>query len=157
MFLRFFGENKYDVPVQHPEGLNIAGCDNLQAPHKIPGVDSLRLDHDNFQLIYINTTSTNKLHLNELRRTSENNPELEILLFFTNEESAELTAEYKSDNWHIFIINNEQLEELNRCGFGNINNHSLILKDPERQVRGYYDIKEKEEVDRLEGEIQILI
>lgn len=157
ILLRHFGENKFDVPVQHPEGLNLAECDNQEAPHKVPAIDSLRLTRDIFQLLYVNSGSIDKIHLNELRRISISYPEIEILLFFADEESAKLTADYKSDNWHIFIIKNELLEELNKCGFGNINNLPLVLKDPERRVRGYYDISQKKEMDRLEGEIQILI
>lgn len=158
IFLRNFGENKFDVPVQHPAGLDVAGCNNQEeAPHKIPAIDSLRLDQEAFQLLYISSDSIDKLQLNELRRISENYPETEVLLFFTNKQAASLTADYSSENWHIFIIKNELLKELNRCGFGNINNQSLILKDPRRQVRGYYNINQKKEMDRLEGEMQILL
>jgi protein SCO1/2 len=157
IFLRYFGENKFDVPVQHPEGLRISDCNKQGAPHKVPAIDSLRLDQDIFQLLYVDSGSIDKLELNELRRISENYPEIEVLLFFADKESALLTKDYSSDNWYLFILKNELLKELNRCGFGNINNQSLILKDPEQQVRGYYDINQKKEMDRLEGEIQILI
>lgn len=157
ILLRHFGENKFKVPVQHAEGLNIADCNKGSAPHKIPAIDSLRLDKKVYQLLFINISSVDKLQLNELRRISQSFPEIEVVLFFKDEETASLTKSYSSENWYIFIIKNDLLKELNRCGFGNINNHSLILKDPERQIRGYYDINEKKEMDRLEGEIKILM
>ena len=157
IFLRLFGENKFDVPVQHPDGLNIPGCQKQNAPHQVPAIDSLGLDQPVYHLIYVQGEPVDRYKLNELKRISLNNPDVSLLLFFYNEPSASLAENYREQNWNIFIMENEQLEELNRCGFGNITKHPLIFTDPEQHIRGYYDIDRKKELDRLEGEIKILM
>ena len=155
-FLKMFGENKFDVPVFYSEGLNISDCPDSKGPHKIPAIDSLGLSGKEYKLIYVNNQMPSKEQLNELRRISMNNPEVDLLLFYSNEADSGSYENYRQENWELRQLKKQDLQELNHCGFGNIDNQSLLLTDPERQIRGFYDLNQKKELDRLEGEIKIL-
>lgn len=156
LFLHQFGQNEFDVEIQHKEGLKVDDCPSaMDKPFTVPEIDSLNIVANDYQLVYLDHGQLSKNELNELRRVSQNNPSIDlIILYLTNSEY--LIADYKQENWSYFKLKKEDLKELNRCGFGNINNNALVLIDPDQHVRGYYST-ERKELDRLEGELIILL
>lgn len=156
LFLYSFGENKFEVDIQHPEGLSIKDCPKSHtAPFKAWQIDSLNIREGEFQLVYIEKNKISKEDLNQLRRITQNIFHIPFIFLYHSNAKDEI-KEYVQENWSIYKLKKSDLEELNRCGFGNINNNSLILIDTDQHVRGYYALDNKE-LDRLEGEIKILL
>lgn len=155
-FLKLFGENRFDVEILHTEGLNVVGCESNGMPHQVPAIDSLALTVNELKVVYIDFEKLTKDRINEIRRLSQNHPQVEFSLIIMENENLHIAEEYIQENWTISTIKNQDLEELNRCGFGNIDSQDLILVDADRHVRGYYDFSDRRELDRLEGELKIL-
>ena len=77
---------------------------------------------------------------------------------------------YKSANWNLLTGDVSRIHTLSKEDFlvdalkdtastetNFIHSPMLILVDPQQRIRGYYDSANKEEVDRLTGEIKVLI
>ncbi|MGK7390436.1 MAG: hypothetical protein ACNS60_08795 [Candidatus Cyclobacteriaceae bacterium M2_1C_046] len=155
IFLHQFGENKFDVPLQHPEGLSIKGCpDKNEGALKVPVIDSLGIEEGEFKVIFIEQGSITKAQLNDLRRVSQNHTDIDFIFLHHSPLNLK-TEEYRQENWQFYKVKKYELKELNLCGFGNTNGQPFVLVDPEQHVRGYYALSKKE-LDRLEGELMIL-
>lgn len=155
IFLHQYGQNQFDVPVQHPEGINIEGCPNKpEGPFTVPVMDSLGIKEGEYQVVFIEQDEITKAQLNDMRRISQNHSVINFIFLHHSPLNLQ-TEEYRQKNWQIYSIKKNDLKELNSCGFGNINGQSLVLIDPDQHVRGYYALSKKE-LDRLEGELMIL-
>lgn len=155
IFLHQFGQNEFDVPVQHAEGLNFDGCpEKSKVPFEVPVIDTLGIEKGEYKVVFIEQDTLTKAQLNDLRRVTQNHPGIDFIFLYHSPLEIKI-KEYKQQNWNLFNLKKNKLKELNRCGFGNIDNHSLVLIDPEQHVRGYYELTKKE-LDRLEGELKIL-
>ena len=156
LFLYLFGNNQFDVPIQHPEGLGFSDCPDTGTPHTVPDIDTLSLSPGDYKLVFM-ANDLSRLQLNELRRISSNFPEVTFPVILQNDSSRNLAMNYKQENWSLFNLEITRFMELNRCGFGNISGKELILIDEFNRIRGYYSIDDQKELDRLEGEIKILL
>lgn len=116
---------------------------------------------------------------NEMKRIQdafENNDNIRLLSFSVDPvaDSVPILKEYaernevKSGFWHLLTGEKTDIYQVARCGYilpvddgdGGIEDfiHSerLVLVDPQRRIRGYYNGVQREEVDRLITELQIL-
>lgn len=116
----------------------------------------------------------------ELSRVNDffkNNSAVQILSFTvdpqydTPQVLSEYAKEYEADDshWRFLTGEKEAIYSLARCGFllpvqdgdGSnadfIHSEKIILVDGERRIRGYYDGTDREDIDRLITEINILL
>lgn len=151
IFLRIFGENKFDIPIQHTDGVKdkIGECDYGNGQFLVP--DSL-LGSSGLFVVFIyearelspNTLDNQYERIRELFKS--NMPEMKV---FTSDN---ITL----DNVDIIKYPEQTLQQVMNCGFVTNIPNQYILIDAKRRIRGYYST-ELDEVDRLIVEIKILI
>ncbi|MBT1705243.1 hypothetical protein [Chryseosolibacter indicus] len=139
VFLRIFGKNQFEVPLIFEEGVTDVPSEcnfEYTSPYVLP--DSL----------------VNKLSIAENKLT--------ILTFARETQALRRVVEGLNDDGRITMLNG------NALGFKNENlvkNCVLLLKSPndvvlfdgQKQIRGYYDSRDRDELDRLEAELKILL
>ncbi|WP_157494032.1 hypothetical protein [Fulvivirga imtechensis] len=151
IFLKIFGENKFDIPIQHADGVDekFGACEYETGQFLVP--DSL-LSKGGPSLIFIynaqgmnaNTLSNQYERIRHLFK--EDMPSMRV---FTA-DSIEV------DTVQITRVSPHTLKQVMNCGFVTDTYNQYILVDADRRVRGYYNT-ELDEVDRLIVEIKILL
>lgn len=159
VFLKFFGQNKFDIPVyyQTQEEQNHLSCENITFPYVVDlsrfnEFESVRnnsiirgkttivayLSHDDEESIYF------RARLNERLKNEYQ------LVVFNEYGSDELMGEEV-----VSLIPNNGFKLFWRCALLNDDFNKWVLLDKEGRIRGYYEANEKE-IDRLIVEIKIL-
>ncbi len=137
IFLKFFGKNKFDIPVFHQERVEVSGdCDlEYPVPYRVPE-QSLQALHciegDPTVVVFFNLQGENKLRLqNEIA-----NKKLNLILTHG-------------------LVSEAELKKL-MCIFVLPAGSNAVLVDSERKIRGYYQLESRDETDRLLVELKIL-
>ncbi len=175
LFLQGFGENKFTVPVFYAEGIpdSVAVCEPTQVPFfvsdftsskagTIPlpkGVvavdlgtaacDSCQIKVNNLAAVYDKYKSWEPFHMVSL---------------VAGEQGQYYPRSY--GKWQIHAVDRVEWLEYGRCGL-NIplktgqqepveKNGTVVLVDENRQIRGYYNVFDRKESDRLIVELEIL-
>ncbi len=138
LFLRFFGENEFSIPVYYEQGVDSppAGCDRkYDAPYKV--ADKL-LENIGWNrrpaLIVADSTVLIKKSLNRLEEDLVSGVQV---IFFTGKD------DYVSSFYACDLLLEAPWK--------------VVLIDQERRIRGYYDPQTREELDRLVVELKILL
>jgi len=137
VFLKYFGKNQFEIPVYHQSKVDrIEGCDlDYQAPYKVPDSTLISLGWDSKRAILIlfhAMSGENKLRLEQEVQQSK----LQVVL---NEVGGEGAS-----------------GKLFSCVLLLPNKFNAVLVDDQKQIRGYYEIDSREELDRLLVELKIL-
>lgn len=183
LFLQGFGKNQYDVPIFYQEGINIdyAICSESTAPHTLPevswkGNDGHQLTTSNIrgQLSIFSFLGGDCEHqgavLEEMARVANNYRNdtrvgcLSIIIDSTYDatlwESARSSYNFETNHWTL-LHNDDATGAFLTCGFNlpvsceAVN--QLVLVDGQLRIRGYYTANDRQEVDRLITEIEILL
>lgn len=147
VFLKYAGKNEFNVPVYYGEGVQNPPKDcnrDYTVPYLIP--DAI------------------------LRATSDNNQEVHILVFPMKDMEAvsvnslmeKVQDEFGSEAVWLkdarnFMTDSLTYAELKNCIFLIGDPWQAVAFDRKGQIRGYYDIRLREEVDRLRVELKILL
>lgn len=147
VFLKYAGKNEFNIPVYYGEGVKDPpkDCDrNYPARYLIP--DAI------------------------LRSANDNKPEAYVLVFPQKEMNTEkvnsfmenIQDEFGSETvWlkdaHDFMTDSLTFAELKNCIFLVRDPWQAVAFDRKGQIRGYYDIRLRDEVDRLRVELKILL
>lgn len=110
--------------------------------------------------------------MNELERVQSviaNKEEISLFTIYGNEQNEEsqiYTQKLKSINressspWGLYILTKPDVEQLSKClvgvGQGEAKEANIVLVDKQKRIRGYYNGNEREEIDRLITELQVL-
>ncbi len=183
LFLQSFGENRYQVTLYYQQGIEepLASCQNTSQPHQVnhlPGKNwqntKLAPNHLDDQLTVIsllNPACEDHLPvLDEVARVSNNYRDDQRVQGLTLAVNAKIdVSEYqqrsaaynlRADNWDLILWDSTTQEVVN-CSLNLpddcATSTTLVLVDGKRQIRGYYLAQDKEEVDRLITEIEILL
>lgn len=179
LFLKFFGSNTFEVPVLFEHG--IPGCSSTNSPHKVPefeyigetekNLNSKMLDGFLVFGILSGDVEDSRKRVNELIRIQDafyevGSPRFVLLIngeTIGYESIKELATEHGLQNTNYTIANmpNDSLVDFCRCGLAiaddkNIELDNLVLVDPERNIRGIYNLFELEQTDQLILELKIL-
>lgn len=180
LFLKFFGQNQFDIPLYYPNGLDsLTNCNNTTAPHQVSQLSLENLQGASIDeralsgqasIIYFlpdNCTDTCLLVLEELaklQKVFEAQSSVQILTIGSTDDPAalqSLSQRYRAqpEEWR-FLIGATPV--IKRCQFAlpfpkMSTNQTLVLVDSSRRIRGYYAGTEPDEVDRLTVEIKILL
>jgi hypothetical protein len=134
VFLRMFGKNKFEIPVFHYKKMEVvAGCDyKYTAPYTLP--DS--------------TLSAIGWKGNEA-----------TLITFSKmvvEGRMRLAEKFEPTKLQVVSLAEEEGKKL-RCTFLLSDKFNAVLVDQKKQIRGYYQLRSREETDRLMVEVSILL
>lgn len=146
LFLKFFGENRFDIPVYYENGVNseFPYCQNYTGAYSVAG-----LSKENLPGVYLFL-----------------NPNKEFNLRGVNNIKNRLT-DALGDIGHTVFTTDSLLRQTNvldtvtfrqrlNCDFVSDTLNQYILVDSKSRIRGYYNT-EREEIDRLIVEMKILL
>ncbi len=139
IFLKMFGKNEFAVPPLYqdtPPEIQ-AGCTPVKLPYKVPHKiqDAIIAPTDSLVLVYFKSTDPSNESQNQIIRT-EKEFEKDPLTIITADT---LIAQYRS------------------CVFFLKEPNDLILIDHSGLIRGQYVSNDREEVDRLITEVDIIL
>ncbi|PIB36489.1 hypothetical protein BFP72_14320 [Reichenbachiella sp. 5M10] len=174
LFLQGFGENKFSIPVYYESGLDtLTACGQVMVPmqYRVDGsdlIDSLGrntatlydfgvMSNPDFQSIRNNMMSF-------LMKFREEN-RIQLLSFYTTDT---LTYDVKGYDRLVYVRTDSQwLQSFAACQLiaGELHIEDdylsqpaqLVLVDDQQRIRGYYNPRDLEEIDRLNTEIHILL
>lgn len=177
LFIKFFGTNKFDVPLPYPHG--IPGCQDSPA-HKSDfvyadekGASEHVADIHDFVIYGLigDDSTVMQQQIVELVRVSDAFYEvgtLRIVMFYEAEnnagpqfEKAAKNAQLSMDRLTIGHAEKSTLRPFLHCGIGlqispSAASSNLVLVDPSGKIRGVYNSDEDAEIDRLIVELKIL-
>ena len=138
VFLRFFGKNEFTIPVYYETGIEEipTTCNrNYKLPYQVSDTLLRNFGWSGQPVLIVADTSS--LVQTSIARLDE-----------------ELSAEIQT----IFLSGErDYLDDIWMCDFLLKKPWTTILLDDQRRIRGYYDPKSREELDRLIVELQILL
>ena len=136
LFLRVFGENKYEVPVIENS------CDLI-----ISSLQVKELSESKLKLIDIRSGENNILIDNYINKILNSNNIFVITL----------SNENRYQNWMYYNVKKSFLESFYQCNNleGDLSPF-IVLLDKQNVTRGLYDPSKSEDIDRLNVEIDIL-
>ncbi len=138
LFLRYFGKNEFDIPVFYTDKMEKKADCNFEylLPYLVP--DSL----------------TTTLHLN----TSKS-----VLIVDSSgmkKDFANLSEEFSKEEFSVVFLSElpkEKSRQLTDCILFLSPEFSAVLVDDKRQIRGYYKLQNREEMDKLDVELKVLL
>lgn len=170
LFLKRFGRNEFTIPVYYEQGLG----DSLTTPcldrsNKQYIVASPFVDKEKMQIIHFERVDgpLTLFRLEELERVQDvfgDDKEVELITS-VNEASMSLQAieDYKNriqffeSFWKRQALDSAAWSDLKYCAMAMSNlDNRVVLVDKQNRIRGYYNITDREETDRLILELRIL-
>lgn len=137
LFLRYFGKNEFDIPVFYADELPSGQCGRQYAlPYLIP--DSI--------ISVVNPGKTKAL--------------LVMDTILAQKDLSIITENFAAEDLTIFSLSSlpkKKLTWLKNCVLFLNSPHSAVLIDRQRQIRGYYVLPDREEMDKLDVELKILL
>jgi len=167
VFLKMFGENQFDIPIfNHTEISDKVNCDEIRLPHlvkKIEGALEPMIPMSTANIYHVMADGIDRDELRGLmvakdRLTGSNVVLHSIAVLDSLNNIEELRSTYQIGGiWELHEMLEGQLKANIDCQLMITGNESLVLVDDEGQIRGYYDGKDDEEIDRLILESKILL
>ena len=181
LFLQFFGENNYRIPVLYKDGVknHFEDCHWETKQHVIP--DFKLMDYKGNMITktlfrghiiivdFSLMTSPSKYSrlasgIREIQAEFGDKP-VKVLSIATDTLLAQNDSVIHLDEWTHAFGERESVYALARCGFVlpldpkrlHIDMYKFILVDTQERIRGYYDATDTKEIERLLIEIKILL
>lgn len=150
LFLKFFGENRFDIPIYYQTAQEnpFSDCPEISEwPYTVKGLD------DNYLpalfLFYEADGSISLLDIeNIIQRLDESVEGITNHVYTTD---SALATEYD-----VTALSERSFNTLRRCALLTDTLNQYILVDTKKQIRGYYGL-ERDEIDRLIVELKILL
>jgi protein SCO1 len=182
LFLHSFGRNEYTLPVFYEEGMKV--CDTSTTLHTIPdftffspiaGKITTEVLEEKISVVNFFEAGCKGDcpsvfdALANLQSDFATNDQVQIISISTGlvlkDTLLAFAQKYKSDavKWLYLIEKQAKVLDLAKCGFGldEINDlhplETVVLIDDQKRIRGYYNIADAKEADRLVLEIRILL
>lgn len=135
IFLKLFGKNEFDVPAFYQDKAPVTGCEfNYSAPYKV--ADSVMAK------------------LSAKRKT-------DLYMIYFSQITSRMQQEI--DTGAVAIVNGQeewtedQRATFRKCVLAVPKSEDIVLVDKEGKIRGYFVSTDREEVDRLLLELEILL
>ena len=160
LFLRNFGNNQFDIPIYYQSQIELdsVACDNEKAPYhlEIPvfrDADTTFKFHVKANIIIVLGDSiVSKDLLLQLKRINNRLPSGNAGFIILGETNLGKMIE----GWQFYELEKNRLMEWKKCALFSLKSHEFVLVDGDRNIRGYYDCRDIDEVDRLIVEVKIL-
>ena len=141
LFLKYFGKNEFDIPVYYEKGVE----DSLTSKCGV------KINEQYF--VSDSAMMTLKWNHGVILVTDVNESELKAL--------DQVIKEKGFADVHVFLLSNfsqtEKLTEFKKCVLFLRKPWNAVLIDSQKRIRGYYKIGDRDEMDRLEVELKILL
>ena len=141
LFLKYFGKNQFDIPVYYEKGVEDSLTSKCGA----------KID----QPYFVSDSAMASLQWNS------------GVILVTDVNAIELKATYQSieekgfNDLQVFSLSNfsppEKLIEFKKCVLFMRKPWNAVLIDKKKRIRGYYKMGDRDEMDRLEVELKILL
>lgn len=171
LFLKAFGRNQFDIPVLYPNGV-IDTLEQVTCIDRSPvqyTAKSTELELGRVKIIQFEETDgpVLKTRLEELEKVQDifyKNPKMQLITFL-NSASIQASSisnynrriNFLEDFWKFKELDSIAWNSLKSCALVMTEmDNRVVLVDAENQIRGYYNILEREETDRLILELRIL-
>ena len=175
LFLKAFGDNKFEVPVFYEEGVTnpVSLCTDTSSPFKVPSLikydSAFQIDISGLTILDIGTSTCDSCRqkVNNLLSLWDRYKEFTDFRMYSLIEG-ESRGSYDNPNidWDVYNSSTKQLTEMANCGLNldlihfdqqRINkNGVVVLVDGQRRIRGYYNVFDIKETDRLSIELEIV-
>lgn len=181
VFLHTFGENEFVIPIYYQDGVKDSHehCTWPAGPYQVPefaltGEDKKEITSeiltDRISIISFGPLAgssdlvTPFRDLTRVMTAFKESPNVQLLSLSSASVSAPRPTNVLGDRWFLLSDEQETIDELASCGLVLPSadfpvlalEYSLVLVDGQKRIRGYYDSRTKEEIDRLITEIEIL-
>lgn len=171
LFLKSFGNNQFDIPIFYQAGVTDTLESNCGRSKAVPYLVNTKPASQIVHKIYHfekSITDDLEFRLQELERVQNAIGINNGVLLFSFLNSPQITKRaferlddrinYNSLFWSIRPVNTATYRIFKNCELvmDDIDNRVVLVDDAE-QIRGYYDISDREETDRLIVELKILI
>jgi len=181
LFLRFFGQNNYDLPYYFKEDKMLCSEANgemifLNTINREDSIELTRIFDQTLSLVILpDLSKDNQPLINELRRTVQNlegKVNLSLLAIYADSINHNSLLSIPEKSIRNFTLSVDRLDQLMNChfklpnaAFQGIhpleeiwpNDEIMVLVDQQGYIRGYYNGFETKEVDRLILEINVLL
>ncbi len=140
LFLKYFGKNEFDIPVYYEKGVE----DSLTAKCGVKIDQHYFVPDSAMSALKWNGRATLVIDINENELKTIN----------------ELVEDEGFVNLSLFSLANlppEKLGEFKKCVLFMRNPWNAVLIDNQKRIRGYYKIGHRDDMDRLEVELKILL
>lgn len=137
LFLKYFGKNEFDVPyphgtsIQSPDGCNF----EYHVPYQVPDSIVGKAIPDSNGILVLDF--------------SQKHDQLERMLVENFGADVKIA--------HGLLANRNDEITIKRCVLLMPDQKDIVVIDANRKIRGYYDSRDRDEIDRLKAEILILL
>lgn len=170
LFLKSFGRNEFTIPVYYEQGLG----DSLSTPCLDKAKEQYVVNNPLVQKGEINIIHFERLdgpvlktRLEELERVQDvffNDEEINLSTYLNGSSIAlsditdyDRRIQFQDQFWKINEVDSTAWANLKYCSVAMTNlDNRVVLVDKQNRIRGYYNIIEREETDRLILELRIL-
>lgn len=138
VFLKYFGRNEFDIPVFYSDGIG----DSLSVC-KIKSKGQYHISDSAFSRLKCNNCGSLLIvdgHWNEAKALSDKAKLANIEIVFLKD-----------------ILSDEEVDLFRKCVLFMKPPWDVVLVDEQRRIRGYYKLGHRDEMDRLEVELKILL
>lgn len=164
LFLQGFGENKFAIPVLHQHGADepVTDCEvssNFQYYAPIL-VDSTAYESSEivvYGLVLADVDENYWINVQSYFNSLEGETGVKVVFLITKEVN-DAVSNTGFVNYATYVANDELLAKT-KCALlvqDVVNTPIFVMCDRERRIRGYYDLSDLEELDRLITETRIL-
>ncbi len=158
IFLKTLGKNEFAVEPFHQEGVITVSAEcgpDYKTPYTVPSAvlkDLLWDENDSLSLYML--VDKDQVLAEVVRRLAATNTPNELSMSTLTVDSAKVREIAGVTKLVRDVVS---LEQISDCFFIMEKNKNAILLDNKRRVRGYYNVSDREEVDRLAVEITIIL
>ena len=162
VFLKMFGENKFDIPIYNhtylEEGVS---CPQINLPHTVDRIGDV-LSNRSVNIYHL-MTDEDQEQLKNLMIVKDRlaNVDAQVTSFIVSDSTVsitEITGRYQiSGIWKVTATTGEDLLKYQTCQLLTVNKETLVLVDKRGIIRGYYFANDGEDIDRLILESKILL
>lgn len=153
LFLNSFGENEYELPVYYKDGNPIAECKQGEVQHT---VDLAFVNQNRVELPALFHFSIQQNFSQDLLNVLSRYPKIEVY---------NLTLKKEDNDFNQIALDSADYSRVMNCEFimGESKwidlpiDNRLVLVDTERRIRGYFDVEDIDEIDRLDTELDIMV
>ena len=156
VFLRSFGDNRYQLPVFYVAEKAVANCVNLTFPHVLDW-QMLSIEAADANIFYFPAYVSTPDFYRQLERVTNKFDGVEVFAVMNvNNATKHGTKVVIVDDADFQYVMNCQLIVGEGVDLASPPSHKIVLVDKFGQIRGYYIGSDFDDMDRLELELKIL-
>ncbi len=173
LFFQFFSEGRYDIPIQYENGVRpdtLVDQTCIERSTEQYYVSNSLLSENKHRIIHFERFDgpVLKTRLEELERVQDAHSMHDkiVLQSFINGKTMKAKEVTDYDKRVVFLESFWNITELDSAAWGKLKfcdmvmsrfDNRVVLVDSEDRIRGYYNIMDREETDRLIAELGVLL